>query len=121
MKKFGADVMMHLTCTNMEVSIINEVLEKCKKSGIRNILALRGDPPAGQEWKKIEGGFSNAVDLVKYIRNLYGDYFCIGVAGYPEGHVDCNGNIYQTGGVINNLPLQDRRFGSGHGALESKN
>eukprot|EP00597_Dinobryon_sp_UTEXLB2267_P004201 CAMPEP_0170065062 /NCGR_PEP_ID=MMETSP0019_2-20121128/5295_1 /TAXON_ID=98059 /ORGANISM="Dinobryon sp., Strain UTEXLB2267" /LENGTH=292 /DNA_ID=CAMNT_0010271847 /DNA_START=376 /DNA_END=1254 /DNA_ORIENTATION=+ len=92
-KKFGADVMMHLTCTNMEVSIINEVLEKCKKAGIRNILALRGDPPAGQEWKKIEGGFANAVDLVKYIRKLYGDYFCIGVAGYPEGHVDCNGDL----------------------------
>ena len=47
-----------------------------------NILALRGDPPRGQaNWTKIETGFSHAIDLVKYIRQEYGDYFCIGVAG----------------------------------------
>eukprot|EP01036_Dinobryon_divergens_P029173 gene29173-38237_t len=77
-KKFDADVMMHLTCTNMEVAIIDEVLQNCQKAGIRNILALRGDPPAGQAWKQVEGGFSQAADLVAYIRRGYGDYFCIG-------------------------------------------
>jgi methylenetetrahydrofolate reductase (NADPH) len=52
-------------------------------------LALRGDPPRGQaEWVKCDNGFSHAIDLVRYIRKEYGDYFCISVAGYPEGHID---------------------------------
>jgi methylenetetrahydrofolate reductase (NADPH) len=43
--------MMHLTCTNMPKETVIDALEKAKKYGIRNILALRGDPPLGQkEW-----------------------------------------------------------------------
>merc|ERR1719160_972434 len=93
LKYYGLNVMMHLTCTNMEVSKIKEALEICKANGIRNILALRGDPPGfgqgGPKWEKCEGGFGYAVDLVTYIRKEYGDYFCIAVAGYPEGHMEC--------------------------------
>ncbi|EGG23463.1 methylenetetrahydrofolate reductase [Cavenderia fasciculata] len=84
----GLETMMHLTCTNMQVSQIDFALAKAKESGVRNILALRGDPPRGEEWKKIEGGFAHASDLVRYIRQHYGDYFGIAVAGYPEGHSD---------------------------------
>lgn len=51
-------------------------------------MALRGDPPRGAtDWVPIENGFDYAVDLVKYIREIYGDYFCIGVAAYPEVHL----------------------------------
>ncbi len=39
------------------------------------------DPPRGEEWKQIEGGFGHAADLVRYIRQQYGDYFGICVAG----------------------------------------
>ncbi|EGC34903.1 methylenetetrahydrofolate reductase [Dictyostelium purpureum] len=85
----GLETMMHLTCTNMPVNEIIYALDKAKATGIRNILALRGDPPRGEEWKKIEGGFGYACDLVKFIRERYGDYFGICVAGYPEGHSDC--------------------------------
>lgn len=61
---------------------IDLALRDAKAAGIQNILALRGDPPRGQEnWTKCETGFSYASDLVKYIREQYGDYFCIGVAG----------------------------------------
>jgi len=68
---------------------IDVALSEAKNAGIQNILALRGDPPRGQEnWTKCETGFSYAADLVSYIRKEYGDYFCIGVAGYPEGHID---------------------------------
>ena len=56
--------------------------------GIRNLMVLRGDPPPGQEWKPIENGFNYAIDLIKFIKEKYGDYFCIGCAGYPEGHVE---------------------------------
>lgn len=80
---------MHLTCTNMPKEKIDAALEAAKTAGIQNILALRGDPPRGQaNWVACENGFSNAVDLVRYIREQYGDYFCISVAGYPEGHID---------------------------------
>lgn len=78
---------MHLTCTNMDAAKITEALQGCKESGIRNIVALRGDPPVGEEaWAVTEGGFSCALDLVKHIRAEHGDYFCLSVAGYPEGH-----------------------------------
>jgi methylenetetrahydrofolate reductase (NADPH) len=84
----GLETMMHLTCTNMPISEFKDALTKAKENGIRNILALRGDPPRGEEWKQIEGGFAHAVDLVRYIRQEYGNYFGICVAGYPEGHID---------------------------------
>lgn len=65
------------------------VHQDAKAAGIQNILALRGDPPRGQEyWTPCDDQFQHAADLVKYIRQHYGDYFCIGVAGYPEGHLD---------------------------------
>jgi methylenetetrahydrofolate reductase (NADPH) len=86
----GLNVMMHLTCTNMHVKDIHSILTRLKSAGIRNVLALRGDPPAGvAEWEACDGGFRHACDLVKYIRSQFGDYFCIAVAGYPEGHADC--------------------------------
>eukprot|EP00027_Filamoeba_sp_ATCC50430_P007621 CAMPEP_0168559490 /NCGR_PEP_ID=MMETSP0413-20121227/10553_1 /TAXON_ID=136452 /ORGANISM="Filamoeba nolandi, Strain NC-AS-23-1" /LENGTH=583 /DNA_ID=CAMNT_0008590725 /DNA_START=35 /DNA_END=1786 /DNA_ORIENTATION=+ len=84
----GLETMMHMTCTNMPVEELREALTKAKQSGIQNILALRGDPPRGEEWKQIEGGFGHAADLVRYIRKEFGDYFGICVAGYPEGHTD---------------------------------
>ncbi|CAG8452615.1 6780_t:CDS:10 [Paraglomus occultum] len=86
---FGLETCMHLTCTNVNRDIIKEALNDAKDNGIQNILALRGDPPRGQEyWSSCDSGFNYALDLVKFIRREYGDYFCIGVAGYPEGHPD---------------------------------
>lgn len=83
---YGLDVTMHLTCTNMPAGNVDAALEEARRQGIRNIVALRGDPPAGQEWKKVEGGFEHGDDLVRHIRERYGDYFGIVIAGYPEGH-----------------------------------
>lgn len=87
-KEQGMIVNMHLTCTNMPEGKVAEALTFCKENGIRNIVALRGDPPAGQEWQASKDGFECALDLVKYIKANYGDYFSIAVAGYPEGHPD---------------------------------
>lgn len=87
--KVGVETMMHLTCTNMPREKLEEALQKVKESGVTNILALRGDPPKGQEnFTQVEGGFACALDLVKFIRETHGDYFGIGVAGYPEAHPD---------------------------------
>ncbi|QKX61277.1 uncharacterized protein TRUGW13939_08425 [Talaromyces rugulosus] len=82
---------LHLTCTNMNRKLIDDALEEAKALGIRNILALRGDPPRSGEYN-VEGDddsnndFTWAIDLVRYIRRTHRDYFCIGVAAYPEGH-----------------------------------
>ena len=87
---------LHMTCTNIQSKgeetvdpkkAIQEALQTALNGGIRNIVALRGDPPAGEEeWKASEGGFTCALDLVKYMREQFGDSFGISVAGYPEGH-----------------------------------
>ncbi|KAL9071327.1 MAG: hypothetical protein Q9157_005506, partial [Trypethelium eluteriae] len=96
-RQLGLTTCLHLTCTNMSRSLIDEALEQAKVLGIRNILALRGDPPRSNEYREEgmppldgdhEDEFVWAVDLVKYIKRQHGDYFCIGVATYPEGHSD---------------------------------
>jgi len=88
-EKTGLDVNMHMTCTNQESSKVDEGLKAAQEKNIRNICALRGDPPKGQDkWEAVEGGFECALDLVKYIRKETGDHFGISVSGYPEGHPD---------------------------------
>ncbi|KAJ8755170.1 hypothetical protein K2173_018968 [Erythroxylum novogranatense] len=87
------ETMMHLTCTNMPVEKIDHALDTIRANGIQNVLALRGDPPHGQDkFVQIQGGFACALDLVKHIRSKYGDYFGITVAGYPEAHPDVIGS-----------------------------
>lgn len=86
-RDLGLVVNMHLTCTNMPEELVGKALAAARREGIRNIVALRGDPPKGQEqWKAAEGGFACALDLVRHIRKEHGDHFCLSVAGYPEGH-----------------------------------
>jgi methylenetetrahydrofolate reductase (NADPH) len=81
----GIETCMHLTCTNMPKEKVDNALRDAKLYGCRNILALRGDPPAGQDkWTSIEGGFEHGIDLVRHIRENYGDYFDIAVAGFPQ-------------------------------------
>ena len=40
------------------------------------------------DWVHVENGFNHAIDLIRFIKEKYGDYFCIVVAGYPEVHPD---------------------------------
>lgn len=94
-RDLGLTTVLHLTCTNTNRQVIDDALAKAKDAGIRNILALRGDPPRTEEYWTPDCDFSNAVDLVKYIREQYGNYFCIGVAGYPEGHVEGSDGRFQ--------------------------
>lgn len=94
-RELGLTTCLHLTCTNMSRRLVDKALEDAKVLGIRNILALRGDPPRKDEYRDTTGSegddtddFTWAVDLVKYIRKNHGDHFCIGVAAYPEGHAE---------------------------------
>lgn len=103
-RQLGLTTCLHLTCTNMNRSLVDEALEQAKVLGIRNILALRGDAPRSEEYRDDSQSpdedsnkdFTWAVDLVRYIRKQYGDYFCIGVAAYPEGHSDESNPINQS-------------------------
>ncbi|CAN3375789.1 hypothetical protein DIURU_003780 [Diutina rugosa] len=94
-RELGLTTVLHLTCTNTNRQIIDTALARAKEAGIRNVLALRGDPPRAEEYWTPDCDFHNAVDLVRYIKANYGDYFCVGVAGYPEGHVDGSDNAGQ--------------------------
>jgi methylenetetrahydrofolate reductase (NADPH) len=103
---------MHLTCTNIDKSIIDDALFKAKAAGVRNILALRGDPPRGEEYfVPNSADFSHAVDLVKYIKAQYGDWFCVGVAAYPEGH--CEGADTTQQSVEKDLPFLKEKVDAG--------
>ena len=83
----GIETMAHLTCVSHTRQEIEEVLEQFHQSGIENLMALRGDPPSGEKcYQRPSGGFAYAVELIQAVRSLNG--FCIGAAGYPEGHVE---------------------------------
>jgi len=79
--------MPHLTCVDQNGNELKNILEDYRKLGIENILALRGDPPAGSEkFVAPENGFCYARDLVKLVVSM--SAFSIGVAVYPEGHCE---------------------------------
>ncbi len=87
-REHGLTAMSHLTCVNATAAELRDVLLDARRRGIHNILALRGDPPGGNgEFTKTEGGFEFSYQLVRFIKEMGG--FCIGTAGFPEGHVAC--------------------------------
>lgn len=83
----GIEPMAHLTCSGATRDELASVIDRLGEAGIRNILALRGDPPKGQEeFVATDGGFRYASELIAFIRER-GD-FCVGAACYPETHVE---------------------------------
>ena len=87
-RQHGLTAMSHLTCVNSTREQLHEVLLDARRRGIKNILALRGDPPPGTgDFQKIPGGFEFSRELVEFIKEVGG--FSIGTAGFPEGHIAC--------------------------------
>ena len=86
-RDFGLTTMAHLTCVNSTQEELRAVVEQARSLGIKNLLALRGDPPGGGEFQKTNGGFEYSFELVRFLRELGG--FSIGTAGFPEGHIAC--------------------------------
>jgi methylenetetrahydrofolate reductase (NADPH) len=85
--EFNLEVLAHLTCVQSTKDDIAGILDLLKEENVENVLALRGDPPEGTErFIKTEGGFEYANELVHFIKTR--DNFSVGVAGYPEGHIE---------------------------------
>lgn len=86
-KDLGVETVAHLTCVGASREDIDGALTEIRQRGIKNVLALRGDPPKGSAaFIAHPGGFTHANELVAHIKN-FGD-FCVGVAGYPEKHIE---------------------------------
>jgi methylenetetrahydrofolate reductase (NADPH) len=88
----GLTTVAHLTCVCATKEQIRELLGRINGCGIKNVLALRGDPPGGGEFQATPGGFEFSSQLVRFIREQ-GD-LSIGVAGFPEGHIACKEGKY---------------------------
>lgn len=87
-RRYDVPVMHHFTCVGHSQDDLKRIIGDMKKRNIRNILALRGDAPEGEkEWKPAPDGLEYCYQLIKLIKT-YGDFFSIGVAGFPEGHID---------------------------------
>jgi methylenetetrahydrofolate reductase (NADPH) len=83
---YGLEAMAHLTCVNATVDDLRRTLDDMAAAGVENVLALRGDPPQGQEdWSKTDGGFEYSHELVTLLASEYG--FSIGAAAFPETHI----------------------------------
>jgi methylenetetrahydrofolate reductase (NADPH) len=87
-ERTGIEPMAHLTCVGHSRDEIAHVLDTLARARIENVLALRGDPPAGQKsFTAVEGGFQYANELVDFIREKELG-LGVGCAGYPEGHLE---------------------------------
>jgi methylenetetrahydrofolate reductase (NADPH) len=88
-KKYKVPVMHHLTCITHTTEQLKNAINKIKEKNIRNILVLRGDIPANMKLDKESLKHScYAYQLCSLVRQMHGDFFSIGVAGFPEGHVN---------------------------------
>src|SRR2546423_177432 len=83
--ELGIEAMAHLSLVGSSVDDLRRILDEIAEAGIDNVLALRGDPPAGEtEWIAHPDGLHYSVELIELIRREYD--FCVGAAAFPEVH-----------------------------------
>jgi len=81
----GIEAMAHFTCVGATVEELRATLDEIEAAGVENVLALRGDPPAGQEeWVQTEGGLLYSTELIALLAESYD--FAVGAAAFPEVH-----------------------------------
>jgi methylenetetrahydrofolate reductase (NADPH) len=88
-RELGIEPMAHLTCVQATRDELASVLDRLGELGIENVLALRGDPPKGEEnFEVTQGGFAYASELTAFIKDR--GPFCVGGACYPETHPEAS-------------------------------
>jgi methylenetetrahydrofolate reductase (NADPH) len=81
----GIEAMAHFTCVGATTEELRATLDEIEAAGVDNVLALRGDPPAGQdEWVQTDGGLLYSTELIALLEEHYG--FAVGAAAFPEVH-----------------------------------
>ena len=86
-KDEGLEAMSHMTCVSYSRDEVHVLLSRLQAAGVDNILALRGDPPRGeQKFVAPDNGFPHASELIAYIRDNFD--FGIAASSFPEGHPD---------------------------------
>ncbi|MBF0123062.1 MAG: methylenetetrahydrofolate reductase [Candidatus Omnitrophica bacterium] len=86
-ERYNIPALHHFTCVTHTKQEISGILDHLKGLGICNILALRGDPPQeNPDWTPGPDNFRYSSELVRLIRDDYGTFFSIGMAGFPDGH-----------------------------------
>jgi methylenetetrahydrofolate reductase (NADH) len=84
---YGIEAMAHFSLVGQSVDGLRRQLDEIAEAGIDNVLALRGDPPAGEEeWIAHPQGLEYSVELIEILKAEYD--FCIGAACFPEVHPD---------------------------------
>jgi methylenetetrahydrofolate reductase (NADPH) len=85
-KDKSLEVVAYFACYGLSPADIVDVLDSYQALGVRNILAVRGDPPREEGFQPHPESLSHASELLAFIQTRYD--FCLGAAGYPEGHID---------------------------------
>jgi methylenetetrahydrofolate reductase (NADPH) len=85
-QEFGLEVLAYFACYGLGPHDIDDVLNTYREIGVENILAVRGDSPREEGFQPHPESLAYASDLLSYISPRYD--FCLGAAGYPEGHID---------------------------------
>jgi len=81
------EVMAYFAGYGLGPDDIQGVMDSYQELGVDNVLVVRGDPPHGQpDFKPHSASLAHASDMLEFIRPRY--HFCLGVAGYPEGHIE---------------------------------
>ena len=76
----------HLTCVGSTRHELDAIVRDYHESGVRHIVALRGDMPEGKAYEQIQGGYPTTPDMIRGIREIWP--FEISVSAYPEKHPD---------------------------------
>jgi methylenetetrahydrofolate reductase (NADPH) len=86
-EELGIEAMAHFTCVGATVDELRETVDEIESAGVENVLALRGDPPAGEtEWTATEGGLRYSTELIELLRSDRD--LAVGAASFPEIHPD---------------------------------
>jgi methylenetetrahydrofolate reductase (NADPH) len=88
MHEKGLEIIAYFACFGLGPDEITEVMDTYQAMGVESILAVRGDKPHEEGFEPHPDSLPYASDLVSFIRPRYD--FCLGVAGYPEGHIDAS-------------------------------